>query len=106
MAEPLKEGLPWWAFAVVGRRTDPSSWKLPHHTRAVASHSPLALSQGTVDWDRAAAAVAALSPGGFRGQQVQATDTQGRAGALHLALHYRRAQKPVPETLQELLRGR
>ena len=31
----LKDGLPAEAFAIVGDKEDPETWKLPHHTKAV-----------------------------------------------------------------------
>lgn len=59
--------------------------------------------ESTVDWDRMGPAVAALSPGGYRGQRVDATAEEVLAAAKHLAGHYRAAGKPVPDTLQALL---
>ena len=95
-----KEGLPKEAFAIVGDPLDPETWKLPHHTRAIfrALKGKLDIEK-TVDWDRMPAAVAALSPGGYRGQRVDATEEQITRAARHLASHYRKANKPVPETL-------
>jgi len=104
--ELRKEGLPKEAFAIVGDPWDPATWKLPHHTRAIfrALRGRLDIER-TVDWDRMAAAVAALSPGGFRGRPVEATPEQRLAAARHLAAHYRRAGKEVPETLRHILEG-
>ena len=101
---PTKEGLPKEAFAIVGDPNDTATWKLPHHTQAIWRYlrGRLAL-QATVDWDRIPAAVAALSPGGHRGQQVDATADQKAKAARHLANHYRKAGKDVPETLADLL---
>lgn len=98
-----KEGLPKEAFAIVGDPLDPETWKLPHHTRAIfrALEGKLDIEK-TVDWDRMPAAVAALSPGGYRGQRVDATEEQITRAAGHLASHYRKADKPVPETLTTL----
>jgi hypothetical protein len=102
----LKDGLPYWAFAIVGDRQLVSTWKLPHHTAAVARlGSPGAEDNATVDWPRMGPAVAALSPAGYRGQQVDATPGQRAAAARHLAAHYRRARKPLPTTLLGLLRA-
>ena len=79
--ELTKEGLPKEAFAIVGDPDDPETWKLPHHTRAIfrslqsrldIKKPVLERSEGTVDWDRMPAAVAALSRGGYRGERVQA----------------------------------
>src|SRR3990172_536383 len=89
----LKEGLPAQAFALVGDREDPSTWKLPHHSRAIFRALTGRLDvEATVDWSRMAGAVAALSPGGFRGQRVEASPELQREAALHLAAHYRKAR--------------
>jgi hypothetical protein len=99
-----KEGLPKEAFAIVGDADDPDTWKLPHHTRAIfrALKGKLDIEK-TVDWDRMPAAVAALSPGGYRGQRVQATPEGILGAARHLAGHYRKAERPVPDTLLALI---
>ena len=105
MPEQLaKEGLPKEAFAIVGDPHDPSTWKLPHHTKAIwrALRGRLDI-QATVDWDRMPAAVAALSPGGHRGQQVDATKEEKVKAARHLANHYRHADREVPDTLEALI---
>ena len=64
-----REGLPREAFAIVGDPGDPGTWKLPHHKRSIfrALKGRLDIEE-TVDWERMPAAVAALSPGGYRGQ--------------------------------------
>ena len=99
-----KEGLPKEAFAIVGDPENPETWKLPHHTkasfRALKGKLPI---EATVDWDRMPAAVAALSPGGYRGERVQASPEDIIAAAKHLAEHYRKAGENVPDTLQALL---
>jgi phosphoglycerate dehydrogenase-like enzyme len=99
-----KEGLPEEAFAIVGDPNDPETWKLPHHSRAIfrALAGKLAM-ESTVDWDRMPAAVAALSPGGYRGQRVEATLGQILHAARHLAAHYRKAGKDVSQTLVALI---
>ena len=98
-----KEGLPKEAFAIVGDPEDPETWKLPHHTKAIfrALAGKLAVEK-TVDWDRMPAAVAALSPSGYRGQRVDASPEEILAAAKHLAGHYRKAGKPLPDTLAAL----
>jgi hypothetical protein len=100
----LKEKLPKEAFAIVGDPDDPETWKLPHHTRAIfrALSGKLSI-ESTVDWDRMPAAVAALSPAGYRGQRVDATAEQIVKAAKHLASHYRKAGKDLPETLMTLI---
>ena len=104
-----KEGLPKEAFAIVGDPDDPATWKLPHHTKAVVNRRPryyhkrIDLEKTTVDWDRMPAAVAALSPGGYRGERVQAPAEDIIKAARHLANHYQAADKPVPDTLGALI---
>ena len=110
--EKTKEGLPKEAFAIVGDSDDPETWKLPHHTHRAAeryrpkgnfrSRGRLTLEQ-TVDWDRMPAAVAALSPGGHRGERVQASPEDVIKAARHLARHYEKAGKSVPDTLSALI---
>jgi len=99
-----KEGLPKEAFAIVGDPEDPETWKLPHHTRAIfrALQSRLDIEK-TVDWDRMPAAVAALGPGGYRGERVQASEEDIIKAARHLARHYEKAGKSIPDTLGALI---
>jgi len=98
-----KEGLPKEAFAICGNPDDTKTWKLPHHTKAIfrALKGKLDIEQ-TVDWDRMPAA-AALSPGGYRGQRVEASPEDILKAAKHLADHYRKAGKPLPDTLAALV---
>ena len=99
-----KEGLPKEAFAIVGDPEDPETWKLPHHQKSIlrALKEKLDIEQ-TVDWERMPAAVAALSPGGYRGQRVDASPEEILKAARHLASHYRKANKPLPDTLAALV---
>jgi len=96
--------LPKEAFAIVSDPEDPDTWKLPHHTKAIfrALAGKLDIEK-TVDWERMGAAVAALSPGGYRGQRVDASPEEILAAARHLANHYRKAGKPLPDTLAVLV---
>jgi hypothetical protein len=98
-----KDGLPKEAFAIIGDPDDPDTWKLPHHNRSIfrALKGKLDIEK-TVDWERMPAAVAALSPGGYRGQRVDASPEQILQAARHLADHYRKAGKPLPDTLAAL----
>jgi len=101
--EKTREGLPKEAFAIVGDPDDPSTWKLPHHTRAIFRHLQGRLDiEKTVDWDRMPAAVAALSPGGYRGQRVEASKEEVISAARHLPRHYQKADNSVPDTLSAL----
>ncbi len=99
-----KEGLPKEAFAIVGDPEDPESWKLPHHKRSIfrALQGKLDMEK-TVDWERIPAAVAALSSRGYRGQRVDASPEEILKAAKHLASHYRKADKPLPDTLAALV---
>ena len=100
----LMEGLPMEAFAIVGDPNDLQTWKLPHHTgaifRALAGRLDI---ESSVDWDRTSAAVAALSASGYRGRRVEATPAQILGAAHHLAAHYKKARKELPDTLAALI---
>jgi len=98
-----KEGLPKEAFAIVGDPADTETWKLPHHKKSIfrALRGKLDIEE-TVDWERMPAAVAALSPGGYRGQRVDASPGEILSAAEHLAGHYRKANRPLPDTLAAL----
>ena len=102
--EITKEGLPKEAFAIVGDPDDPDTWKLPHHKKSIfrALQGRLDIEK-TVDWDRIPAAVAALSRGGYRGERVQASEEEIIKAAKHLAGHYQKAGKSVPDTLGALI---
>ena len=99
-----KEGLPREAFAIVGDPDEPETWKLPHHQKNIsrALRGKLDIEK-TVDWERMPAAVTALSPRGYRGQRVVASPQQILQAAKHLAAHYRKADKPLPDTLAALV---
>ena len=99
-----KEGLPKEAFAIVGDPDDPETWKLPHHTKAIFRSLQGRLDiEKTVDCDRMPAAEASLSRGGYRGERVQADPEEIISAAWHLARHYQKANKPVPDTLGALI---
>jgi len=99
-----KEGLPREAFAIVSDPDDPDTWKLPHHKKSIfrALQGKLDIEK-TVDWDRMGPAVAALSPGGYQGQRVEASPEEVLNAAKHLAGHYIKAGKPLPDTLAALV---
>ncbi len=102
--EKTREGLPKEAFAIVGDPQDPETWKLPHHTRAIFRYLQGRIDlEKTVDWDRMPAAVAALSPGGYRGERVRASGEDIIKAARHMAAHYEAAKKPFPDTLGALI---
>ncbi len=99
-----KEGLPKEAFAILRDPEDPETWKLPHHKKSIfrALRGKINIER-TVDWDRMTVAVAALSPGDYRGQRVDASPEEILQAAKHLANHYRKADKPLPDTLAVLV---
>jgi len=102
--EKTKEGLPNEAFSRDGDPQDPETWKLPHHTKEIVRALKGRLDiEKTVDWDKMPAAVAALSRGGYRGERVQASEEDIIKAARHLARHYEKADKPVPDTLGALI---
>jgi hypothetical protein len=99
-----KDGLPREAFAIVGDPTDPETWKLPHHKKSILRALKGRLDiEKTVDWERMPAAVAALSPGGYRGRRIKASPEQILQAARHLAAHYLKAAKALPDTLAALV---
>ena len=99
-----KEDLPMEAFAIVSDLQDPDTWKLAHHKRSISRALRRKLDiERTVDWERMPAAVAALSPGGYRGQRVDASPGEILSAAKHLAGHYLKAGKQLPDTLAALV---
>ena len=98
-----KDGLPKEAFAIVGDVEDPATWQLPHHgkiiLKALRGKSDI---EQTVDWEQMSVAIAALSPGSNRRRQVEASPEQILEAAVHLASHYRKAGKPLPDILAAL----
>lgn len=98
------DGLPWQAFALVGDKEEPETWKLPHHTKTInrAIQGKIGLER-TVDWEKMPAAVAAISRGGYQGERVHAEAHEILAAAQHLAGHYRKANKPLPNALAVLV---
>jgi len=99
-----KEELPEAAFALVGNPEDPDTWQLPHHQKSIfrALRGKFDIEK-TVDWDRMDAAVAALSLSNYHRRRVVASPEQILAAACHLANHYQKAGKPLPDTLAALV---
>jgi hypothetical protein len=98
-----KDGLPSEAFAIVGDSGCPDTWRLPHHRRSIsrALKGLLDIEQ-TVDWNQAADAASALSLLN-RGKRVPASPEEILGAALHLAGHYRKGNKPLPDILAALV---
>ena len=99
-----KEELPKEAFAILGDPENPDTWKLPHHQksifRALRGKQDM---EKTVDWEQMEEAVRALSLGGNRRREVEASPEQILEAAAHLATHYRKADKPLPDILAALV---
>ncbi len=98
-----QNGLPREAFAIVGHQEDPETWLLPHHRRSIerALKSGLDI-EWTVDWRQMAVAVSALSPL-IPGKRVPASPEEILLAALHLAEHYRKGNRPLPDILAALV---
>ena len=103
---PTKE-----AFAIVGDPQNPKTWLLPHHNREIfrplhgqVDKEQIALRiERTVDWSQMPICVAGLSRYGHHGERVKASPEEIIHAARHLAKHYRKAGKPVPDTLGALI---
>ena len=98
------EGLPAEAFAIVGNPDDRETWKLPHHKKSIfrALRGKLSLEK-TVDWTAMPAAVVALSPGRHGGQRLTTDPEKIIKAARHLASHYQKAAKRLPDILAALV---
>jgi len=92
--------LPWQAYAIVGSKDNPDTWKLPHHTRKVyrAIQGKIGY-EHTVDWENINLMVLYLSRQGVEGQRVQADSDSILSAAKHLASHFLKAGKPLPDAL-------
>ncbi len=91
-AAPMKDGLPRKAYAYAPT-PDPSTWKLPYLTAS-----------GAPDPDRLPGAVAALSPGGFRGQKADIPANMVAAVKAKLRTAYRKwkgGDVEYPDTIKE-----
>ncbi|GAI26619.1 unnamed protein product [marine sediment metagenome] len=98
-----KDGLPKEAFAIIGDVEDHNTWKLPHHRKSIlrALRGKLDIEK-TVDWDLMSAAVTALSLGAYRSRRVEASPEEILEAVKHLANHYRKAAKSLPDILAAL----
>ena len=96
-------GLPWQAYAVVGDRADPGTWHLPHHTKAVKKAVKGKIGyEHTVDWKAMPRMVYRLSRFGRMEAKLPLDPEQVLQAATHLAVHYIKAKKPVPDALAVL----
>ena len=98
-----KGRLPKEAFAIVGMTEDPGTWKLPHHKKSIGKALKGKLDiERTVDWEQMDTAIAALSMGASRRRRIEVSPEQILEAALHLAGHYRKSGKPLPDILAAL----
>ncbi len=101
---PLQDGLPRQAFAIVGDPELPGTWQLPHHTRVVKRAVIGKLGyEHTVDWPLLEKAVMSLSRQGIDGRRTIADPSQIIEAARHLAAHYRKAGRQIPNALCVLI---
>ena len=103
--QPLtRDNLPMQAFAIVTDRAKPETWQLPHHTRLIfrAINGNKIGYEHTVDWENMPLMVQFLSRQGIEGQRVQAEPHELLEAAKHLASHYLKAGKPLPDALAVL----
>ncbi len=97
-------GLPQEAFAIVGIPEDPGTWKLPHHRKSILKALKGKLDiEKTVDWEQMSVAITDLSLNSSHRRGVEASPEQILAAATHLANHYRKSGKPLPDILAALV---
>ncbi len=103
-APMLKDGLPWQAFAIVPDHEDPAGWQLPHHTREVKRAVPGKIGyEHTVDWLLLEKAALLLSRYGDEGRRVTADPELIIQAARHLAGHFRKGGRQIPNALCVLI---
>jgi hypothetical protein len=102
---PLLDGLPWQAFAIVADKADPSTWQLPHHTKAVKKAAAGKIGyEHTVDFGMLEACSLRLQRYGMNGEGRVIADPQLIIDAArHLAAHYRKAGQQIPTILCALV---
>jgi hypothetical protein len=102
-AHPVKEGLPYQAFALVSDLNDPGTWLAPHHKKSIAAARDAGAAVQTVDWEKMEQSVRSLSRQGIEGDRIKAPPEALVAIARHLAGHYAEAGRPLPDPLAVLL---
>ena len=100
----IKDGLPYQAFAIVPDKYDFTTWQLPHHTRSIkkAVRGKIGY-EHTVDFTLLDKATLLLSRYGDEGKRVTADPELIIEAARHLAGHYRKAGRQIPDTLCVLI---
>lgn len=100
----LQDGLPRQAFALVGDVELPGTWQLPHHTKVVKRAVIGKIGyEHTVDWPLLEKSVLSLSRQGIDGRRVVAEPWLIIEAARHLAAHYRKAGRQIPDVLCVLI---
>jgi hypothetical protein len=99
-----KAGLPREAFAVAGNIKDPDTWYLPHHRKSISRvvRGKVDIEE-TVDWEQMMVAVDSLSLHLHRVRRIETEPEDIIDAAKHLAGHYRKAGRPLPDVLAALL---
>ena len=98
-----KEDLPREAFAIAGEPENPDTWYLAHHKKSIRRALKGAVDiEQTVDWDKVAAAVGMLTPLN-KAERLRVSPEGILEAANHLAGHYRKADKPLPDILAALV---
>jgi hypothetical protein len=88
----------------VGDRENPDTWQLPHHGQSILkTFRGQRDIEATVDWALMNEASAALAPRGHGSRRVVASPEQILAAATHLAGHYRKAGKSLPDILAAIV---
>ena len=101
---PLQEGLPRQAYAIVEDPEMPGTWQLPHHTKLVKRAVIGKIGyEHTIDWPLLERAVLLLSRFGLEGKRAVAEPSQIIEAARHLAAHYRKAGRQIPDALCVLI---
>jgi hypothetical protein len=111
----LKDGMPWQAYAIVPEKEEPAGWQLPHHTKEVKRAAQAGGRAGgpdrigkvgyehTVDWMLLEKSVLLLSRFGDEGRRVTADPELIIQGARHLAGHFRKGGRQIPNALCVLI---
>ena len=95
-----EDGLPRQAYALVVDRADPRTWFLPHHTKMVKKSVKGKIGyEHTVDWKAMPRIVFRLSRYGRQAEKLPLDENQVLQAASHLAMHYIKAGKPIPDAL-------
>ena len=103
-SEAKYEGFPYQAYALVQDKNKPATWGLLHHTKLInkALKGKVGIER-SVDWKNIAICAQYLSLYGVEGKRAQGEPDAILAAAQHLATHYRKAGKALPDALAVLV---